>query len=64
MRSPKAATLGTLIYARMMNDLAIAQYGESYALADARSLIDDAISQVRGDMAAEQGEYPIRGVAP
>jgi hypothetical protein len=63
MKDPAAAAYGSLLYARMMLEAAN-QAGGSYPLADALSLTEDAISQIRGELNARQGERPIVGAWP
>lgn len=60
-----ASAYGHLITARLLIQQEIANHGDTYALADALSLTEDAMSQCRGEMQAREPERPIieRGAA-
>jgi hypothetical protein len=61
---PASAAYGALLMARMLIQQEIASVGESYGLADALTLTEDAISQIRGELASRQPERPIWQVQP
>jgi hypothetical protein len=54
-----AGAYGHLLTARLLIEAEIHNHGETYALADALSLTEDATSQLRGEMAAREPERPI-----
>lgn len=54
-----ASAYGHLITARLLIQQEIANHGETYALSDALSLTEDAMSQCRGEMQAREPERPI-----
>lgn len=55
-----ASAYGHLLTARLHLQIAVDQDGETYALSDALSLIEDAISQTKGEMQNREDERPGR----